>query len=316
MEENNHGHAEMEYSMEPHSNNKKEQKSHEEINLDELVPFKDHPFLPYEGQRFDDMVQSIQANGVYVSIIVRPISGGKYEILAGHNRVRAAKEAGLKTIPAEVREGLSEENALLIVTETNLIQRSFADLRHSERAIALATHYDAMKMKSGYRVDLLREIENLTTCAPLGRRSETREKLGAQYNLGKTTIGRYLRINKLIPKIKDRLDNGDIGIRVAEALSYLRNAEQQMVEDLLAKGEKIGINHADKLKQESEKQELSETAVKNILEPELLPAKMKSIKLSAKLLSQYFDETQSFEEIERVIAEALEQYLKKPEKAE
>ena len=81
-----------------------EDRNFKEIELNLLIPFKNHPFALYEGQRFSDMVESVRANKVLVPIIVRPIAGEKYEILSGHNRVIAAKDAGLDTIPAIVRE--------------------------------------------------------------------------------------------------------------------------------------------------------------------------------------------------------------------
>lgn len=140
-----------------------------EIKLDKLVYFASHPFKLYEGQRFTDMVESVRSNGVIVPIVVRSYvkEEGKYEILSGHNRVAAARAAGLKDVPVIIRNNLTDEDALLIVTETNLIQRSFADMKHSERAVVLSVHYEAMKKKSGCRSDLLAEIEELT-CAPVG----------------------------------------------------------------------------------------------------------------------------------------------------
>jgi ParB family chromosome partitioning protein len=130
-----------------------------ELELSKLVHFKDHPFKLYKGQRFDDMVDSIKANGIYIPIIVRLINDktGNYEILSGHNRVEASKAVGLDKIPAIIKENLSDEEAKLIVTETNLIQRSFSDLSHSERAAALSTHHEATK-KQGKRTDLINEI--------------------------------------------------------------------------------------------------------------------------------------------------------------
>jgi ParB family chromosome partitioning protein len=281
------------------------------ITPDKLVPFDGHPFKLYEGQRFKDMVESVRTNGIMVPLIVRPHKkeNEKYEILSGHNRVKAAKEAGLKKVPIIIRENLTDEDALLIVTETNLIQRSFADLKHSERAIALATHYEAMKKKPGYRSDLLQEIEELTS-APVGRRLGTRDKLGEQYGLGKTTIARYLRVNKLIPMLKDRLDNDEIGMRVAEALSFLKEEEQKIVEGLLAKGEKISIKQADTLKEKSGNGGLNETSINEIFDPGYFDVKIKPVKLSGQFLSQHFKPEQSAKEIEKVIAKALEQYFK------
>lgn len=281
-----------------------------EIKLNKLLSFDKHPFKLYEGQRFSDMVESIRANGVLVPIIIRPHTkeAGKYEILSGHNRVAAAREAELDQIPTIIRTGLTDDEALLIVTETNFIQRSFADLKHSEKAVTLAAHYDAIKKKSGYRSDLLAEIEELS-CAPLGHGMRTRDKVGAQYSLGKTTVARYLRINQLIPSLKGRLDSDEIGMRVAEALSYLRAKEQQFVEKLLAKGTKISIKQADTLKSESEKNPIDLVKISDLLSSNSFPARIKPIKLSDQFLEQHFNQEQSVEEIEKIIALALEQYF-------
>ena len=279
------------------------------VEPDKLVTFDKHPFKLYEGQRFTDMVESVRSNGVIVPIVVRSYiqEKGKYEILSGHNRVAAAREAGQKEVPVIIRNNLTDEEVLLIVTETNLIQRSFADLKHSERAVALSIHYEAMKKKSGYRSDLLAEIEELT-CAPLGHGKRTRDKLGAQYSLGKTTVARYLRVNKLIPALKERLDNDEIGMRAAEALSYLQITEQNIVENLLANGTRINIKQADTLKAESGKGELNLANISEILSLGSFPVKVKPVKLSGQFLAQYFNQDQSVEEVEKIIAVALEQY--------
>ena len=279
------------------------------IPLDKLIPFKNHPFQLYEGQRKTDMVESTRANnGVYTPIIVRPLDDGDYEILSGHNRVEASREVGLTHIPAVIRTVLSDDEAMLIVTETNLIQRSFSDLKHSERAIAISTHYDAMKKKPGYRSDLLKEIEELTG-APVGHRSKTRDKVGEHYSLGKTSVARYLRVNKLVPTLKTRLDDGGLGMRVAEALSYLRENEQEIIEGILSGGKKISIKQADTLKAESVEGKLNKTFIKRVFQPGLLPANVKPVKLSVEFLSQHFNADQTAEEIEQIIAEALEHYL-------
>lgn len=281
-----------------------------DIELDKLVSFDKHPFKLYEGQRFTDMVESVRANGVLLPIVVRPcaIEEEKYEILSGHNRVAAAREVGLDKVPVVIRKGLTDNEALLIVTETNLIQRSFADLKHSEKAVILTVHYDALKKKSGYRSDLLAEIEQLT-CAPVGTGTRTRDKIGAQYSLGKTTVTRYLRVNKLIPALKERLDNDEIGMRVAEALSYLRDNEQNIVEKLLDEGTRITIKQADELKIESEKGDIDQTNIREILSSGYFPVKVKPMKLSGQFLAQHFNPDQSIEEIEKVIAKALDQYF-------
>ena len=93
----------------------------------QLIPFKGHPFRLYEGERLDDMVASIKANGVLVPVIARRVDG-ILEILSGHNRVEAAKLAGLEEVPTIIFEYVTDEDAMVYVVETNLIQRSFSDM--------------------------------------------------------------------------------------------------------------------------------------------------------------------------------------------
>ena len=113
------------------------------VVIDTLTPFKGHPFHLYEGERLDDMVSSIKANGVLVPIIVRRL-GIKLEILAGHNRINAAKLAGLTEIPAIIFDNISDDDAMVYVVETNLIQRSFSEMKHSEKAAVIALHHSKM----------------------------------------------------------------------------------------------------------------------------------------------------------------------------
>lgn len=279
-------------------------------DFETLVPFANHPFPLYEGQQLADMVESVRANGVLVPIIVRfhPDEKGKYEILSGHNRVVAAKEAGIKEIPAIVMKGLTDDDAQLIVTETNLIQRSFADMKHSERARVLTVHYNALKKNPGYRSDLLADIEELSG-APLGHRMKTRDRLGEQYGIGKTTMARYLRIDKLISELKTQLDEKKIPIQAAEALSFLKTGEQETVGKLLAEGKKITIGQAKELKKRSKNGELDITSINEVLNLGHAAIKANPIKLSRGLCEKYFRPEQSVGEIEDIVSKALEQYF-------
>ena len=100
-----------------------------------------HPFHLYEGERLDDMVESIREHGILNSVIVLKTDDG-YEMLSGHNRANAAKIAGLSEVLAIIKVGLSESEAYVYVIETNLMQRSFAELIPSEKVSAMAVHYD------------------------------------------------------------------------------------------------------------------------------------------------------------------------------
>lgn len=111
------------------------------LDIDSIKPFHNHPFHLYEGDRLDDMVESIRDHGILNPVIVREIDDG-YEMLSGHNRQKAAKIAGLKKIPAIIKYDLPDTDAYVYVIETNLMQRSFSDLEISEKAAVLKERYD------------------------------------------------------------------------------------------------------------------------------------------------------------------------------
>jgi ParB family chromosome partitioning protein len=225
------------------------------LNIEQLVGFKNHPFKLYEGERLDEMVESIKQFGVIVPIVVRK-KKLKYEILSGHNRVEACKVLGLKEIPAIVKDGLTEEEALLIVTETNTMQRSFGDLPHSEKATVVAVRHEAMK-KQGIRTDLLEEIEKLSkspissedlTSRPMGEKLNADGKVGNEFGLSPRNVSRYLRIAYLPDEFKELVDAGKIAIRAGVDLSYLREESLDIVHAIITEENfKIDMNRARNL---------------------------------------------------------------------
>ena len=111
----------------------------ESIPADELHHYEHHVFRLYEDERKDDMIESIKENGILTPLIVRE-KGDEYEILAGHNRFECGKAAGLTAFPCIVKN-VDDEEAELIVTVTNLHQRSLSDMSHSQKAKAIKTYY-------------------------------------------------------------------------------------------------------------------------------------------------------------------------------
>jgi ParB family chromosome partitioning protein len=181
------------------------------LSIDALLPYPDHPFALYEGKRMDDMIESIREYGVISPIVVRPVAQNKYEILSGHNRVEAAMRAGLTEVPAIVKIDLSDDEAALIVTESNLIQRSFADLKHSERAVVLKNHLEAMKKLDGQgkRNDLLDFLDDKPG-AQVAHKSKSRDRVAEQYSLSKDTVMRYIRLTKLPKEMLYKVDSGKL----------------------------------------------------------------------------------------------------------
>lgn len=194
------------------------------IPVDKIVPFHNHPFRLYEGERLNDMVESIREHGVLNPVIVQKTAEG-YEMLAGHNRWNAAKSVGLSEIPAIIKENLSEEESYVYVIETNLMQRSFTDLLPSEKAAVLAERYDKV-MCQGKRNDILEEIAKLngvdvpTTCGHSDHKLKSRDGIGEEYGLSGSSVARFLRVNELVPELKEKLDSGELNLVAAVQLSY------------------------------------------------------------------------------------------------
>lgn len=203
------------------------------VPVEKIVPFHNQPFRLYEGERLDDMVESIKEHGVLSPVIVQKVADG-YEMLAGHNRWNAAKIVGIKEIPAIVKEGLSEEEAYIYVIETNLMQRSFTDLLPSEKASVLAERYEKV-MCQGKRNDILEEIAKLSgvgatdSCGHDVHKSKNRDSIGEDYGMTGRNIARYMRLNQTIEQIKKMVDAGTMAMVTAVELSYLSEKEQRQV---------------------------------------------------------------------------------------
>ena len=296
----------------------------ETLLIDDLVPFADHPFKLYEGERLDDMVRSIKELGVIVPVIVRPIDEDDRtdEILSGHNRVNAAKIAGLKKVPVVIKTGLTDDEAELIVTETNLVQRSFADLSYSQRAVALKRHMDAIR-KQGKENKLLDEIERLSNPHEIGENGETaqvvpsqqaREIAAEKYGLNRMSVTRYMRLTFLIQSLLDRIDTDEIAFIPAVSLSYLSPDEQTELNQLLNESAyKIDMKKAESLREFSENKKLTNEKMIQILSGELnkkpKPKAAPILKIKAKIYKKHFDDDTPQSEMETVIDQALTEYF-------
>lgn len=292
-----------------------------EVETSKLVPFEKHPFKLYEGERFDNMVRSIKELGVIVPIIVRT-KGELYEILSGHNRANAAKVAGLKKVPVIIKENLEDEEAMLIVTETNLMQRSFSDMLHSERAMALSEHHKALASQ-GKRTDILKEIEamlkadeikNEETSRQVGEKLTSADETGKSYNLSGRTVSRYLRICNLIKELMDKLDIEEIPFTACVELSYLTEEEQHIVNDILTDNKfKVDIKKAEALREFSLKKNLNQEIAHSIISGKLNKKqksnKSSTIQLKPKLINKYFSPEVKQPEIEDIIDKALKLYF-------
>lgn len=236
------------------------------IPVDKIVSFHNHPFRLYEGERLEDMVESIKEHGVLNPIIVQKVANG-YEMLASHNRWNAAKIVGIKEILAIVKEGLTEEETYVYVIETNLMQRSFTDLLPSEKAAVLAERYEKITCQ-GKRNDIIEEIARLNgvevpdTCGRDVHKSKSWDSIGEDYGMTGRNIARYMRLNQTTEQIKAMVDAGTMAMVTAVELSYL-SEEEQVCKIMDEHGGKI--KNAQAVELHNAAGSLTEDKVKNIL---------------------------------------------------
>lgn len=287
-----------------------------QIPLDMLVPFHNHQFSLYDGERRDDMVESIRKNGVMTPIVCRPNPDGSdtYEILIGHNRWNCSKIAGFETIPAIIKEQLTEDEAQTYVDESNLIQRGFNDLKVSEQARIIARRYSEM-FSQGKRNDIINEIKMLNgeNSAVTGN---SREKVAEEYGLSRNTIARLVRISKLSDSILGWIDKGQLAVRAGVELSYLLAEEQEKLFEINS----VDDNMLMKIS-EAQARDLRVLSADGVLDEDemlkVLSAKKKTpdkkVSIAPTLYKKYFAGL-SNEEIADTVAAALDMFFKSKEK--
>jgi len=298
------------------------------VEVEKLTPFHAHPFQLYEGERLEDMVASISTNGVMVPIIVRRKDDDVYEILAGHNRTAAAKLAGLSEVPAIILEDISDDVALAYVVETNLVQRSFSEMSHSEKAAVIAMHHSKM-FAQGKRNDILAQLKYLEdgdTSSHDDKKLHSGERVAEMYSLSSATVSRYLRINQLVQPLKLLLDSGTIAVVSAVTLSFLPEEHQGYIAQCLhtstsadaPQGIWASVNgdKANMLRKYSQEGRLSYNLVEEILTGIATPRPVRAstaVKLKNTVYDRYFKPDQPAKEVENIVARALEMYFSQAE---
>ena len=279
-----------------------------ELMIDSLVPFYKHTFRLYDGKRLEDMVENVREHGVVTPIIVRPTGDGKYEILSGHNRVNAAKIAGMKTIPGLIKEGLSDDEATLLVINLNFNQRGFTDLSYRDRINAISQLY-AISKKQGKRSDLTEEIE-------VDETRSAAEETSSRYDLSPRMIRRYVKLSELNDHIINMLDDETLPFMAAYEIAFLNQREQQLFSDIIDTNKfKVDLKKAELLKANTGK--LTESVIFDILSGNFNKKPKqggKAVKIKQSILSKYFDQNTKMSEIEEVIDKALETYFKNNQK--
>lgn len=284
------------------------------IPIDKLVSYHNHQFKLYTGERLEDMIESIKKNGILNPILVQPINDGYYEILSGHNRVEGAKQVGLTTIPAIIKEGLSEEEAEMYVIETNLMQRGFTDLSISEQAHVLKVQHSKM-FSQGKRNDIIAELERLENNSTLSKDKKitSLDKVGNEYGMSRPTVARLIRVNYLIEPFKEMINLKKMPIMVGVELSYLSNDAQSIVYEVAKNHhKKIDIKLSKTIRQLfNDNPNFTIDMLENIIITGNNSAKNKLIKvpLNQDIYTKYFDKKTPPNEVADTIKKALEMYF-------
>ena len=247
--------------------------------------FKNHPFRVIDDEKMREMAESVKKNGVLVPGIVRSHPEGGYEMIAGHRRWRACELAEREEMPVIIRE-LDDDEATIIMTDSN-IQRE--DILPSEKAKAYKMKYEAIKHQ--------------------GSRGEkhTADEVGEAAGERGRTVQLYIRLADLIPKLLDAVDNNKLTMVIGERLSYLKPDEQEWVAEAAENsGLFPGKVQAEQLKHFSEKGELTLEQVYSILVKK--ESSKVNISIPDKRIREYFPDTYTKEQVEKVIYALLEEW--------
>lgn len=265
------------------------------IDIERLEEFPNQPFKKYSEEKEKEMIDSIKVNGIIQDLIVRPLQNGNYQILSGHNRKNCAIKAGLTELPCKIKE-VDDDTAQLMLVDTNLVQRK--DFYPSETAKALKIKKDIYKKK---------EVK-----------SDFFDEIIKEQNMSRGNVQRYLRLNYLIPELMDRVDTKEINLKNAEDLSFLTKEEQIKLEEMLeAKPRKLTSNQTKKIREESDKNNLTERTLKKVLEnDEKELDKDIDIKFTKDEIDKYFSDFDSIKEIKEFIISMLEELITTPDKKE
>ena len=270
----------------------------ENIVLEKLKPFPNHPFKIREDEAMMETVESVKSFGVLQSAIVRKTKDGDYEILSGHRRKRACELAGRKTMPVIVRE-LSDDAAVIFMVDSNL-QRE--NILPSERAAAYKMKLEAMK-RQGMRTDL--------TSTQLVPKLRSSEALGHENNESRETVRRYIRLTELQPELMKMVDEKKIAFTPAVELSYLKPDEQRMLIDTIESEQSTpSLSQAQRMKKLSQSGELNDDVMLSIMSEIKKPEK-NEIRLSSDILEKYFPKNYTPQKMQEVIIKLLESWQRK-----
>ena len=273
----------------------------QQIPIDALHPFTNHPFKVLDDEAMTRTVESIAQYGVLAPLIARPRPDGDgYEIISGHRRQYAAKLAGLDTLPIIVRQ-MSDDAAVILMVDSNL-QREH--ILPSERAFAYKMKLDAIK-NQGARSDL--------TSTQVAQKLSV-EKVGDDAGVSKDTIRRFIRLTNLIPELLDMVDEKKISFNPAVELSYLDESQQrEFLEAMDGTQNAPSVSQAQQLKKMAQCGEFTYEKAFDILGQEK-KSEQDTVTIKNDILRKYFPRSYTPRQMEEKIIQLLDAWQKKQQR--
>ena len=274
----------------------------QQIPVDELFPFKNHPFKVLDDDAMTRTVESISQFGVLAPLIARPRPEGGYEIISGHRRQYAAKLAGLDTLPVIVRQ-MSDDAAVILMVDSNL-QREH--ILPSERALAYKMKLDAMRRISGRpsKENPRQLVGNFETADVVGKESG---ESGRQ-------VQRFIRLTNLIPELLDMVDEKKISFNPAVELSYLDESQQRdFLEAMEDTQNAPSLSQAQQLKKMAQQGEFSYEKAFDVMGQEKKSEK-DTVTIKNETLRKYFPRSYTPKQMEEKIIQLLDAWQKKQQR--
>ena len=273
----------------------------QQIPIDVLHPFTNHPFKVLDDEAMTRTVESIAQYGVLAPLIARPRPEGGYEIISGHRRQHAAQLAGLETLPVIVRE-MTDDAAVILMVDSNL-QREH--ILPSERAFAYKMKLEALK-NQGARSDL--------TSSQIGTKLRADEKVAQDSGESRNQIQRFIRLTNLIPELLDMVDEKKISFNPAVELSYLDESQQRaFLEAMDGTQNAPSVSQAQQLKKMAQCGEFTYEKAFDILGQEK-KSEQDTVTIKNDILRKYFPRSYTPKQMEEKIIQLLDAWQKKQQR--
>ena len=266
-----------------------------DIPIEQITPFKDHPFKVLDDTKMQELVESIRENGVLTPVIIRPTDVGGYEMISGHRRMHAAKLAGLTAIPAIIRD-MDDDTATIVMVEANA-QRE--EVLPSEKAFAYRMKLDAIKHQG----------KATRTSSQVGRKLEAAAVVAEEAGESRNQIHRFVRLTELIPEFLEMVDAGKIALMTAVDISYLEHPIQKILYKFMLENGIMKSYQVRAVRQYvDENGSITELKIKKLFEDSLIGRYNRKVVLTDKKLKEYFSSNYSPADMEKVICRLLEQW--------